>query len=118
MPVRNLTVIALQHQTATRPFDAGERGPGGPMHRHVFVRDLAVPEDPKEPGVVRLAAGGVEPRRTEEDVEALPLARRAAGVDQGRGAVHIPAVHAPGVDPGTGAVSQLRGAPAVRTWIS
>src|SRR6185436_940674 len=78
---RDRAVIALQHD---RPFGLLVLPRAGPRRAGdfpVLVDDLAVVGDLHEPRRGGLLSGGVEPRRAEDDVEGLPLARRLGGVD-------------------------------------
>src|SRR5512138_101557 len=74
-------MVALQHQGAESflvvlPL----RRPGRSRQFHVLVDDLAVEGHLDKTGVAHFPARGIETGRAENDVKALPLAGRSAGV--------------------------------------
>jgi hypothetical protein len=77
------------------------------------VDNVTVPHDGDEAGIGDLVALFVETGRMEDNIEALPLIRRAAGVHPGRMTTDALLVDPLVVDAPAGAVCQFGDSPAI-----
>jgi hypothetical protein len=75
VPVRHRTVIALEHERTQRFFVVERRGSRRAGHFTILVDHDTVVNDLYELGVRDFLTALVEPGRTEDNVECLPLAR-------------------------------------------
>src|SRR5207245_1272868 len=87
--VSDWPMISLQHEGASRFFIQPVGSAGGARGFNVFLNHLAVVSHFDESGIFDFLAAGVEARGAEQDIKALPLARRLAGIDRWRAAFEI-----------------------------
>lgn len=108
-------MIALQHERARRllvkPVGRASRA----RNFHIFVNNLAVVSHSNKARIFNFFPAGIESRRSEDNIEGLPLARRLAGVDRRRAALEIGfGFAATGIDSAAIAVFWLLHAPTVQ----